>query len=413
MDVKAERDTTKSSLIRSGTFRIGTTSGILPFKVRRLTGSDNCEAKALKDDDRIHVDELHRSIRRKEVNSFLGKNTERRDIFIESLEWNLKSTMTDVNMVHLSIPTDFNIKPEMIDPLVDILYYTKNNNLVLPPFGSNLSLLKRRDLLLTAIRERGEISPRKEIVGLLPSKLMHTELEIFIQEYLDMGVKTFALDLNGGNIPPGLLGLINARLDLELDGKYILMVLGQRDIPRDTTGQVAMANDVASVPLGYDGYAPNRLGFGGDEPEECGLNKEEERRYKALRIKDEKGRKRLFLPTEWGRAQVAAILDEAPELVSSGADNEYTTMTSKKWDIIHLFDDNDIPSNVFGDILRCHDAELVERELEDAGQSALEGSIMEIIRNRRWALPIISRIENERKEYNRAIRTHSNQTRIA
>jgi hypothetical protein len=414
MNIKATRDSADYSLTRAGTFKVGSTSGTIPFKIRRLTGGENCEARFLTEDDRLHVNELFRPLSKREIR-LLSKGSEARiSSIVGVLEDKLGGVKQDENMVHLSIPSRTKYTENLATSILNLLYI-KNNKLILVPLNSSIRTLSSRGFLLKAFREFGEAYPRREIVGYLPahsSDAVSVEvlLERMIAEYVELGVKIFALDALGLGIPAGMLGRINAYLEGEMDGDFLVIVINQPPTPRGassetSTGQTVRANDVVELPRGYDGYAPNRIGFpSGDNASEI-----TPARFKKVRNRDLKGKNRLFVPESWGRGQISAIIEEEPDLISSKSDSQYCTKASRKFGIVELFDDDEVFPDTFKDVLRCHDAELVERELDRLGQCALEGIVHDRIEAKTYARPMMQRIEAERSAFDAALKKKGKQ----
>lgn len=411
MDINVDRDAGDHTLIRGGTFRISSTSGIVPFKVRRLTGIPSCEAKALRDDDRVHINELYRPIQRNEIGLLTGKKNDQKEALIENLGEMMGGMGSDINMLHLALPRRRTYSKEMMDGVADILYFTKNNKLILPPFTSDERLLRHKDYLLKALKDRGQIGPGREMIGLIPARIDNTMSDVMIKDYLDLNVNVFVIDAAGGNIPEGMLGKVNAKLEKAKEGKYLLMVLGQPEVLREERGQTVTANDVVAMPCGYDGYAPNRRGFGKDD-KDAPKDKAERKRWMELRMKDKKGKKRLFVPDSWGRVQFGAVITDEPEMISSSRASQFCTRTSSKNDIIDLYNDDAVEDELFNTVLRCHDTELVEMELEDVGQAAIEGLVMDTIKERDYAVGKIDRMEAEKNAFKLALKEDGAQKKL-
>lgn len=411
MKIKATRDSAEYSLTRTGIFQVGSTSGTIPLRIRRLTGGQHCEAKFLTEDDRLHINELYRPIGRREIRTLSKGSEDKITTLTDVFQDRLAGVKNDVNMIRLAVPSRIKYTEALATSILNLLYI-KNNKLILFPLNSNKRTLSSRQFLLDAVKDMGEVAPKRELVGYLSAHSPPPLVETMMNEYIKLGVKVFAVDVGGGTLPPGLLGGINAFLDREMDGDFLVIVINQPQTPRgnredlNSQGQTVRANDVADLPRGYDGYAPNRIGFGSDDDSS---KKKESPRFKRIRIKDEKGKKRMFVPESWGRAQISAILDEEPDLVSRHVGSVYCTKTSRSFGFDELFEDDDVLPSTFEDVLRCHDTELVERELDKLGQSALEGIVQDRIETKTYGRPMMPRIELERKEYDKAVKKKGKQ----
>ena len=117
----------------------------------------------------------------------------------------------------------------------------------------------------------------------------------------------------------------------------------------------------------------------------------------------------MFVPESWGRAEISAIIEEEPDLVSGELGASYSTKASRKFRIDELFDDDDVFPETFQDVLRCHDTELVEQELDRLGQCALEGVVQDRIETKDYARPMMRRIEAERDVYDKAVKKKGKQ----
>jgi hypothetical protein len=415
MKVKASRDAGEYSLTRVGTFRIGSTACQIPFKMRKLTSNPHCDAVALMDEDHVHLNELFELPNRKRFTGLI--DSKKRTEEIHSLESKLKLVggSSHQNMVFMPSPKGTKYTKNLADAIVETLC-CKNNNLILIPLNESRKTLDTRSVLLRSLKDRMKNEPfRQQVVGYIPARTNRYLVDDLLSEYVKLGVNAFAVDAAGGPIPPGMLGRVNAYLDKTMNGDFLIIALRVPEVSGDGGGQTLMANDLANLPRGYDGFAPQHPRFGPKKKKKNeleGMSPDQITRYKAERMKDKKGKKRLFVPRFWGRTQVAAVLEEEPELVSMANDSPFRTRTSKRNDIAKLFDDDSCTDLDFGQILKCHDTELIEGELVVVGEAARDGMIETKMKEKDYARDFMKVVKAEKKVYDSTMRDKGRQSKI-
>jgi len=411
MKVSANRDAGAYSLARVGTFRVGSTACQIPFKVRSLTTSPQCDAIFLQDDNEVHVNELFEMLSRKRFVA-LATPTERKEEEA-SLIARLKPVrrISNQNLIHLPTPKGVKYTKPLADAIVEILQ-CKNNNLILATLNEGRSTLNSRSVLLNSLRDAVSNEFLRQLVGYIPATCPKSTVDDLLKSYHKLGINAFAIDACNRDIPAGILGKVNAYLDKEMNGDFLVLALRTPEVG-DGGGQTLMASDLSNLPRGYDGFAPPNLRFGRKKKDETrGMSEEEIKRYKAERTKDKKGKKRLFVPHFWGRTEISAVIDEEPELVSTDPNSPYRMKTLARHDISGLFQDEACSDIEFGRVLKCHDTELMETELRLLGEAARNGVIERTMRERDYAKSNMKIVVAERKAYEAALRDRSTQSEI-